>query len=299
MASSSDGPQLFGRDLAARFALHGHRAGAPGAGNCRRGRRERAVSCGVGHGSIVRAPLFADIAAANLANARLVSHSVLCYIGPPPSIPTEHAETHDDYFVDIALVLAAAVLAGACHGIRRCGAEHDAVQDRLHPAHDGPVGRRPANRSKARSKLWQAQNGTTVGGRKVEVIVRDDATTPDMTRRIAQEMVVNDKVDVLAGFGITPSAFAAAPIATQSKTPMVVTARRHLLDHRAIALHRAHQLHPATGDGADRRLGGQARDQDGGHLRRRLRPRHRRREILQEPVRARRRQDHGRDPHAA
>ena len=73
-------------------------------------------------------------------------------------------------------------------------------------------------------KLWQAQNGTTVGGRKVEVIVRDDATTPDMTRRIAQEMVVNDKVDVLAGFGITPSAFAAAPIATQSKTPMVVTA---------------------------------------------------------------------------
>ncbi|MEO6896743.1 MAG: ABC transporter substrate-binding protein [Caldimonas sp.] len=73
-------------------------------------------------------------------------------------------------------------------------------------------------------KLWQAQNGTTVAGRKVEVIVRDDATTPDTSRRIAQEMVVNDKVDVLAGFGITPSAFAAAPIATQSKTPMVVTA---------------------------------------------------------------------------
>ena len=37
-------------------------------------------------------------------------------------------------------------------------------------------------------------------------------------------MVVNDKVDVLAGFGITPSALATAPIATQSKTPMVVTA---------------------------------------------------------------------------
>jgi branched-chain amino acid transport system substrate-binding protein len=73
-------------------------------------------------------------------------------------------------------------------------------------------------------KLWQAQNGTTVAGRKVEVIVRDDATTPDTSRRIAQEMVVNDKVDVLAGFGITPSAFATAPIATQSKTPMVVTA---------------------------------------------------------------------------
>ena len=73
-------------------------------------------------------------------------------------------------------------------------------------------------------KLWQAQTGTTVAGRKVEVILKDDGGLPDMTKRIAQEMVVNDKVDVLAGFGITPSAFATAPIATQSKTPMVVTA---------------------------------------------------------------------------
>jgi branched-chain amino acid transport system substrate-binding protein len=73
-------------------------------------------------------------------------------------------------------------------------------------------------------KLWQAQNGTTVAGRKVEVIVKDDGAVPDVTKRIAQELVVNDKVDVLAGFGITPCAFAAAPIATQSKTPMVVTA---------------------------------------------------------------------------
>jgi branched-chain amino acid transport system substrate-binding protein len=73
-------------------------------------------------------------------------------------------------------------------------------------------------------KLWQAQNGSTVAGRKVEVIVKDDGAVPDVTKRIAQEMVVNDKVDVLAGFGITPCAFATAPIATQSKTPMVVTA---------------------------------------------------------------------------
>ena len=54
-------------------------------------------------------------------------------------------------------------------------------------------------------KLWQAQNGTTVAGRKVEVILKDDGGVPDATRRIAQELVVNDKVDVLAGFGITPS----------------------------------------------------------------------------------------------
>jgi branched-chain amino acid transport system substrate-binding protein len=73
-------------------------------------------------------------------------------------------------------------------------------------------------------KLWVAQNGTTVGGRKVEVILKDDGGVPDATKRIAQELVVNDKVDVLLGFGITPSAFATAPIATQSKTPMVVSA---------------------------------------------------------------------------
>jgi branched-chain amino acid transport system substrate-binding protein len=73
-------------------------------------------------------------------------------------------------------------------------------------------------------KLWMAQNGTTVAGRKVEVIVKDDGGVADQTRRIAQELVVQDKVDVLAGFGLTPLALAVAPIATQSKTPMVVTA---------------------------------------------------------------------------
>ena len=76
----------------------------------------------------------------------------------------------------------------------------------------------------AATKLWIAQNGDTVAGRKVQVILKDDTSLPDQTRRLAQELVVNDKVDVLAGFGITPSAMATAPIATQSKTPMVVMA---------------------------------------------------------------------------
>jgi branched-chain amino acid transport system substrate-binding protein len=73
-------------------------------------------------------------------------------------------------------------------------------------------------------KLWQAQNGTKAGGKTVEVIIKDDAAVPDTTRRLAQELVVNDKVAVLAGFGITPAAMATAPIATQSKTPMIVMA---------------------------------------------------------------------------
>jgi len=76
----------------------------------------------------------------------------------------------------------------------------------------------------AAAKLYLAQNGSTYGGRKVELIIKDDAGVADTTRRVAQELIVNDKVDVLAGFGLTPLALATAPIATQSKTPMVVTA---------------------------------------------------------------------------
>ncbi len=76
----------------------------------------------------------------------------------------------------------------------------------------------------AAARLFMAQNGDTVAGRKIELILKDDTSIPDVTKRLAQELVVNDKVNVLAGFGITPSALATAPIATQSKTPQVVMA---------------------------------------------------------------------------
>jgi branched-chain amino acid transport system substrate-binding protein len=73
-------------------------------------------------------------------------------------------------------------------------------------------------------KLYLAQHGTTVAGKKIEVILKDDTSVPDVTKRLAQELVTNDKVAVLAGFGITPSAMATAPIATQAKVPEVVMA---------------------------------------------------------------------------
>ncbi|MFX5785183.1 ABC transporter substrate-binding protein, partial [Acinetobacter baumannii] len=76
----------------------------------------------------------------------------------------------------------------------------------------------------AAAKLYMAQKGATVAGRRVELLVRDDTGAADVTRRIAQELIVNEKVAVLAGFGLTPLAFAVAPLATQSKTPMVVMA---------------------------------------------------------------------------
>ena len=76
----------------------------------------------------------------------------------------------------------------------------------------------------AAARLYMAQNGDTVAGKKIQLIVKDDTSLPDVTRRLAQELVVNEKVNVLAGMGITPSAMATAPLATQSKTPLVVMA---------------------------------------------------------------------------
>jgi branched-chain amino acid transport system substrate-binding protein len=76
----------------------------------------------------------------------------------------------------------------------------------------------------AAARLYMAQNGDTVAGKKIELIVKDDTSIPDVTKRMAQELIVNEKVNVVAGFGITPSALATAPLATQSKTPMVVMA---------------------------------------------------------------------------
>src|SRR5260370_8367010 len=73
-------------------------------------------------------------------------------------------------------------------------------------------------------KLYMAQHGNTVAGKKIEVILKDDTSVPDVTKRLAQELVVNDKVAFLAGFGLTPSALATAPIATQAKVPEIVMA---------------------------------------------------------------------------
>src|SRR5262249_11075299 len=74
----------------------------------------------------------------------------------------------------------------------------------------------------AAAKLFVEQNGSTVAGRKIELIFRDDAGVPDQAKRIAQEYVVNDKVAVLAGYNPTPLALAVAPIATEAKVPQVV-----------------------------------------------------------------------------
>jgi branched-chain amino acid transport system substrate-binding protein len=73
-------------------------------------------------------------------------------------------------------------------------------------------------------RLYMAQNGDTVAGKKIEVLIKDDAAVPDNTKRLAQELIVSDKVNFLVGFGVTPAALAVAPLATEAKVPEVVMA---------------------------------------------------------------------------
>jgi branched-chain amino acid transport system substrate-binding protein len=72
-------------------------------------------------------------------------------------------------------------------------------------------------------KAYLKEHGDTVAGKKIEILVRDTTgPVPEVAKRLAQELVVRDKVDFLAGFGLTPEALAVAPVATEAKTPMII-----------------------------------------------------------------------------
>jgi branched-chain amino acid transport system substrate-binding protein len=72
-------------------------------------------------------------------------------------------------------------------------------------------------------KLYMEQNGDTVAGKKIEIIRKDvGGIAPEVAKRLAQELVVRDKVDILAGFALTPNALAAAAISDEAKKFMVV-----------------------------------------------------------------------------
>jgi branched-chain amino acid transport system substrate-binding protein len=77
--------------------------------------------------------------------------------------------------------------------------------------------------TQAGARLYMEKNSDTVAGRKIELIVKDDTgLAPETTKRIAQDLVVQEKIAILAGFGLTPLALSTAPVATEAKVPMVV-----------------------------------------------------------------------------
>jgi branched-chain amino acid transport system substrate-binding protein len=72
-------------------------------------------------------------------------------------------------------------------------------------------------------KTYLKQHGDVYGGKKIELIVKDTTgAAPEVAKRLAQELVTQDNVDILAGFGLTPNAMAVAPVATEAKKPMVI-----------------------------------------------------------------------------
>jgi len=81
------------------------------------------------------------------------------------------------------------------------------------------IGRQLLNGARAYVKA----HGDIVAGRKIELIVKDTTgASPEIAKRLAQQLIVNDNVDFLAGFGLTPNALAVAPLATEAKKPMIV-----------------------------------------------------------------------------
>jgi branched-chain amino acid transport system substrate-binding protein len=70
-------------------------------------------------------------------------------------------------------------------------------------------------------KLYMQQHGDSVAGRQIQLIIRDDGGVADNARRLIQEMIVGEKVDIL-GIGITPTSLAIAPLATESKKATLV-----------------------------------------------------------------------------
>ncbi len=71
-------------------------------------------------------------------------------------------------------------------------------------------------------KLYMKQHGDTVAGKKVELIRKDTGgIAPDIAKRLAQELIVRENVDILAGFALTPNALAAGDVSAQAKKFMV------------------------------------------------------------------------------
>jgi len=80
----------------------------------------------------------------------------------------------------------------------------------------------PASQMDNGITLYMKEHGDTVAGKKIELLRKDTAGAPDAAKRLAQELIVNDNVDILAGFVITPEAMTVADLSVQAKKFMVV-----------------------------------------------------------------------------
>jgi len=72
-------------------------------------------------------------------------------------------------------------------------------------------------------KAYMKLHGDTVAGKRIEILQKDTTgPSPEVAKRLAQELITRDNVDILVGFGLTPNALAVAPVATEASKPMVI-----------------------------------------------------------------------------
>src|SRR5262249_6420367 len=115
--------------------------------------------------------------------------------------------------VSLALAIALAAASGA--------SAQDTVKIGMSFAMTGAGFNAAGRQASAGAKLYVQQHGNKVAGKTIELILRDDAGVADNARRLVQEMIVNDKVNIIAG-GITPTVLAYGQLVTQAKMPTVV-----------------------------------------------------------------------------
>jgi branched-chain amino acid transport system substrate-binding protein len=122
-----------------------------------------------------------------------------------------------------SVFVSAAILAGLLTAASVSSSQaQDTVKIGLIMAYSGQFADTAAQMDNA-IKLYIKQHGDTVAGKKIEIIRKDTGgPNPDVAKRLAQELIVRDKVDILAGFTLTPEAFGAADVSAEGKKFMVV-----------------------------------------------------------------------------
>jgi branched-chain amino acid transport system substrate-binding protein len=116
-------------------------------------------------------------------------------------------------FAIVVLALAASAFSAAAQEPLKIGIIHSLTGG------FNTVGRATVNGA----RLYIKQHGDIVAGRRILLVVKDDGTSPKAAERLAQQLIVNDKVEII-GAGITPTALAIAPLVTEAKIPTVVMA---------------------------------------------------------------------------
>ena len=120
-------------------------------------------------------------------------------------------------------IVRAGLAAGAFLAAASAFADEDTVTIGLILPMTGPSAS-TGKQEQAGAELYIQQHGDVVAGKKIAILVRDDGGAADVTKRLAQELIGNDKAKLLMGFGLTPLALAVAPVATEAKVPEIVTA---------------------------------------------------------------------------